>query len=492
MTSLRRVLSHGSLYSLFQALGVAVSLVSFPILTRLLTVEEYGHLALFYATLSILLSVAKCGIPTSFVRSYAAVSREPRNVQSELYTNALGAALGITALADIAFGGALFTVGSYFERQLAYVLVLVIVFIPVQALSDLLSAFLRAEQRVIALGLYGFVLRAGSVATGVVCAIALQPGLIGYLFGALVFQFTGVLLVMLWFVGRDLFHPSRMSLPGVRGLVLFGAPLLLFELSSLMNDYADRFLINHFLGPAQVGTYSVGYNLATYVQGLVTAPLWMAIFPMYTKMWETEGPQATSQFLRNLLEYYVRGAVLLVVIVSLVSRELIELLATAKYASAAEITPYVIVSVLIYGSTHITAAGFYLVRDTKTVALLTVAGAALNIVANLLLIPSYGILGAAYATLFSYLALTLAISIRANRLVPVPWPIRVTVTSILVGLVAFLAARIAVPANLLAALASKSVVATIVYAGFLTLADRSLRQAILASAAELLRRVRSR
>jgi hypothetical protein len=46
VSALRRAFTQGSLYTLFQGLGMAVSLISFPILTRILPVEEYSNLAI--------------------------------------------------------------------------------------------------------------------------------------------------------------------------------------------------------------------------------------------------------------------------------------------------------------------------------------------------------------------------------------------------------------------------------------------------------------
>jgi O-antigen/teichoic acid export membrane protein len=274
-----------------------------------------------------------------------------------------------------------------------------------------------------------------------------------------------------------------------RQLLIFGVPLLLFEMSSLVNDYADRFLIRHFLGSAQVGIYSVGYNFATYVQGLVTAPLWMSIFPIYTKIWETDGPEKTSEFLNVFLNYYLALAVLIIAGVSVTSRELITLLASSKFAAAASVTPFVIASVMLYGTTHITAAGFYLVKRTKTIALLTLSCALINILINLVLIPSYGILGAAYATVISYLILTALITIFSRDLLRVPWPLRSLATYVGAATVsAFMAIHIEHP-NLFVSLAIKSIAITASYAIIVLSLDRRLRKTVVSLGTGLYRRL---
>jgi len=471
---------------------MAVSLISFPFLTRLLTVEEYGYLALFNATLSMMLSLAKCGMPTAFIRSYANVAHAPPDARAALYTNALGASVVLAIGITVVYALALFMFGDYLGPTLTHILLFGALFILVQDLRDLYAAFFRAEERVATLSTVNLVIRAGSVAAGIVAAVLLVPGLTGYLLGMLAFEALVVAVLTVFFTRRGRFQLPRLAASTMRQLILFGAPLLLFELSSLINLYADRFLINHFLGSAQVGIYSVGYNLAMYVQALITAPLWMAVFPVYTKIWETEGAQKTSEFLGGLLQYYLRGAFLIATVVSLTSHELITILATAKFSAAAQITPYVIVSVLIYGATHITAAGFYLIKRTKTIAVLTIGGAAVNILVNLVFIPAWGILGAAYATTISYLILTALITSQGRALLPIRWPTRVTLICLATAATAYLAASAVAHGTVLQTLIVKSVVATTVYVAGLLLLDRALRRTVMVRGGNLVSWLRRR
>ncbi|WP_372522414.1 oligosaccharide flippase family protein [Sulfuricaulis sp.] len=491
MSALRRAFTQGSLYTLFQGLGMAVSLISFPILTRVLSVEEYGNLALFNATVSILMSAAKCGITTSFIRSYAAVETADDSRRRQLYSSAFGASVALGLGIAVVYTIVIFFLGDYFGRALTTILLFAGLPILIGDLRDLFFAFLRAQEKVLTLSLVGLVMRVGSVTTGILACVMLLGGLTGYIVGVIAFEATLVLLLGLHFARRGLFSLRQVS-PSVAGqLLVFGAPLLLFELSSLVNDNADRFLINHFLGSAQVGIYSVGYNFAMYVQGMITAPLWMTIFPIYTKIWETEGPAKTSEFLVVVLKYYLALAILIIVGVSVTSRELITLLATDKFAAAASITPFVIISVMLYGTTHITAAGFYLAKRTKTIAALTLSCALVNILINLVLIPSYGILGAAYATVASYFILTVLVTAFSRDLLHVKWPLRSLAIYVAAAAVsAFMAIHVEHP-NLFVSLILKSFVTTASYAIIVLVLDRGLRETVVRLGTGLYRKRRA-
>lgn len=455
---------------------MAASLISFPFLTRILSVEEYGNFALFNATVSILLSMAKCGITTSFIRSYAGVAAADDDRRRQLYSSAIGISIALALSIVIVYTVAIFLLDDYFGHALTTVLLFAGLPILIRDARDLFFAFLRAEEKVMTLSVLGLVIGIGSVATGILFCVVVLRGLMGYIVGTIAFEAVIVLVFGLHFARRGVFGLHFVSRSLASQLLIFGAPLLLFDLSSLVNGYADRFLISHFLGSAQVGIYSVGYNFATYVQGIITAPLWMTIFPIYTKIWETDGSAKTTEFLNLFLNYYLALAILVIVGVMVTSRELITLLATDKFAAAASITPLVITSVMLYGTTHITAAGFYLAKRTKTIAMLTLGCALINILLNLVLIPSYGILGAAYATVASYFILTVLVTSFSRNLLRVKWPLRSLTIYLGAAMVsAFMAIHVEHP-NLFISLVFKSSVITASYAIIVLSLDHHLRE----------------
>ena len=54
-------------------------------------------------------------------------------------------------------------------------------------------------------------------------------------------------------------------------------------------------------------------------------------------------------------------------------------------------------------------AGIYIEEKTKYLPYVTLLGAAINVVANIVLIPYFSLTGAAYATLFSYLSMCVSL-----------------------------------------------------------------------------------
>ena len=141
----------------------------------------------------------------------------------------------------------------------------------------------------------------------------------------------------------------------------------------------------------------------------------MAIFPIYTKLFEDDGKEATAEFLEVLLKYYACLVILILCFAVVLSEEVIVLLASGKFAESARIVPVVLSSIVINGTYHMTGAGFFLYARTKQIGVYVAACAVGNVMLNALLIPRYGILGAAWSTLVSYLVLTILITVKSRK-----------------------------------------------------------------------------
>jgi O-antigen/teichoic acid export membrane protein len=85
-------------------------------------------------------------------------------------------------------------------------------------------------------------------------------------------------------------------------------------------------------------------------------------------------------------------------------------LASQKYAEAYKVLPYIIIGHGVYASTVILNSGLFIRKKTYLYTLIMMLACILNIILNLILIPSFGIIGAAQATLISYICYAIAIT----------------------------------------------------------------------------------
>jgi O-antigen/teichoic acid export membrane protein len=85
--------------------------------------------------------------------------------------------------------------------------------------------------------------------------------------------------------------------------------------------------------------------------------------------------------------------------------------------------PVVLAGYVFLGISTNISAGFYIEKKTALVPVGTFIGAVINIAANYVLIPRLGMIGAAWATFFAYLAMTMTVYILVERIYPIHYEI---------------------------------------------------------------------
>jgi O-antigen/teichoic acid export membrane protein len=480
MSLTRKALGHTLVFASFRAIGLAISFVSFPVLTRQLSISEYGSLALINASVTMLAAVAKCGLGMAMLRQYPSTESDPARQRA-----LVGAAFwGTLLIWVVATGIYLLLVSRYIRAaaQLDVILAsLVAIMAASTAMNDLFSALLRARDQVFKSSIFGTGLSVASVSVGLICLALAERKLFAFCAGSVCAELT--ILAVAW--GREMFAgrltPTRAMTVDARALFAFGFPLVLFEFSSLAMNQVDRFQIAHLIGLDAVGLYSVGYNIASYTQTLTTWPMWMALYPIYTRLWETEGEQAVSKFLSSCTHALMAASCAIVMCAVIGSADAIHILASDKFAAAATVLPIVCAAMMINGLTHLLGAGFYLKRNTAILAGIAAVAAVLKAGLNLWMIPAWGIVGAAMSTLLVYFLMTAAIALIARRMLAVYWSARRLLSYIAAAaVVAWIAMRIVIESPWLE-LVARGAIALPLYVGIVLLVDRPLREFALAT-----------
>jgi O-antigen/teichoic acid export membrane protein len=260
--------------------------------------------------------------------------------------------------------------------------------------------------------------------------------------------------------------------------LVFGLPMIIFEFSTLILDSGDRILIQHYLGSVSLGYYSAAYNVATYCQELVQAPLNLALVPMYVKLWTTKGREETQAFLSRALDDFLMIAIGVICAAVVCSRDALILLASARYERAAGLVPVLISGLMLYTLVIFFYPGLYLEKRTRTMAALVASASILNIILNIVLLPRMGLIGAVYATLASY-AFLVAITVKASlRILPLHIRLGALMRYVAAGIAAMALASPLQFGRPIAGVAIRGFVSVAAYGFFLWCLDQRFRRLI--------------
>ena len=288
---------------------------------------------------------------------------------------------------------------------------------------------------------------------------------------------------------------QRFELSAVKRMAAFGLPLGIVGMATATIGISDRYLLALLLGVDAAGSYAAPYELAQRSLQIVMLSAFLAISPTIFRSYELgDHSQFREQLLqqaRLILVTALPMATIMAASAPLIGRLLF---GVAFRDAAALLIPWIIAATLIQGITsYYYSYCFTLAKRTVANAVIVGVAAVLNIALNLLLIPLFGALGAAYATLASFV-FVLAVTLVATRYwLALPWP---TVDMLKIGGVCLVSAPLvgfAARADdlLLAIIATGA--ATTVLAGLLLASDAAGSRGLAADlVADLRRRMTAR
>jgi len=383
--------------------------ITLPVLTRLLTTEQYGILSLATTTIMLWVVFAKAGLSEGIFRYYRSYS-ETQEKLIEFSSTVLIRGLILSVLTFGVYFVMLFVFKEKLKIENEYVACFVIIafFILIRPLDNIVSNLMIVTGKTIFLNVIGFMAKIVSFCLSLFFFFYIVKGIYGYLIGSLLSEVVLTIVLFYWFFKNYTIDVRKSSWPLAGKLIKFGAPLLLTELSYLLLSYADRYMIIAYRGEDALGIYSVGYNIAMYISDGLIFALSYTIVPIFVEMYEKKGRQETEAFLNKCMYYVLVSVIIMTFGYFPIARDLFTTLASNKYGDAAVFSPIILISNFILGlSTNMLNAGLYLEKKSVRILVNMLIALIINIILNVILIPQYGVIGAAIATLLACIALAI-------------------------------------------------------------------------------------
>jgi O-antigen/teichoic acid export membrane protein len=285
----------------------------------------------------------------------------------------------------------------------------VVLIIPVMVVSSIVQAVVRASERSGVVMVTKVVGRGLELALVLGFVILLQRSAFAVYGGRLL---AGVLVLayfVYWAFRHLKFSSSALNLAAMGTALLYGLPLMANEFASMVLVAVDRVLLKEITGDfAIVGIYTIGYTLAMQVNMFMNATLWEAFVPVANRIYETGGDTEVIALKNRVLLPMTYASFGVAVMLLVIGQDLLVGLSSPRKAASGAVFVVVGTTMALYPLFDVAGYGLLLRKRSALVFALTFGAAALNIGANLVLIPLYGYMGAAWATVVSYVALSIA------------------------------------------------------------------------------------
>jgi O-antigen/teichoic acid export membrane protein len=420
------LLGRGSAYAAGVVVQIAVAGLALPVVTRLVRPEAFGLIATALIVTNLLAVTVDLGLSRAVMRRYFRGAAGPCEAR-RLLTLTVLVTVAVTVVIDVA--------GPAWSRIFADVpygteLRVAVWGAAAVAVRNGAQSILRAEDRT---GWYLAMMMlstAGAQVLGVVLLWSSGGVPAAYLGGLAAGAAVAALVGLV--VSRATPALARHDVAGW-GL-RFAGPVLVAEASAVAIWFGDRVIIERLLGLEAVGRYQIAYTL-----GAVTLMITMAISQAWAPLIHAAAPgdrgRFTAQSRRGLLQVVGYAAVAL----GLASPLGLVILAPSSYEPT-NLVP--VVAVVAAAALPLVAqqAATHLIADAERTSLLASRGllaVVLNLSLNVVLVPVVGLLGAAVATLLTYVGYAVLVTRAASAIAGAESPLmRSTWISVGVGVVA--------------------------------------------------------
>jgi O-antigen/teichoic acid export membrane protein len=207
----------------------------------------------------------------------------------------------------------------------------------------------------------------------------------------------------------------------VADLLRFALPFLPAGLCSFILQYGDRFFLLYWHGEEEVGVYGLGYKVALAVGTFSLTPLHMVWSArMFKAAAAPDAPQVFGRAFTRMLSAFV----LVGLAACLFQEEAALVLGGRAYAGAARVVAPVVLADFFLCAAVLMDAGFYVRRRTELKLGITLSAAVVILVLYAVLVPPYGAMGGAWATLGGFAFMAVCTWRTAQAIFPVEyeWP----------------------------------------------------------------------
>lgn len=394
-------------------LGIAVACI-YPIL---LSRDEYGRLDVIFSLTALFTTLLYAGMDMALQRFYYEYEAElqRRRLVSTVFCSVVGFTL--IAVAVLLLGSKPLALWLYRDPRYVLYFRLLLCGMPFVMMNSIQLIVLRLERRI---GAFVVLTTANLVTTaafGMSSILFFGTGtsgvLLGIIFGNLATSAAGM-----WINRREI---CCKPLPGqMRKLMNIGLPLVISGTAVWLIGYVNRPILVHMVEADELGLYAIANGAAGMIALLIGA--FRIAWPPFA--FSIMGRKGSKDVYGHALTLFTVVGAIIAASASLFSSHaltFVNFYTRKDWSGAAPAIGPLAIGIVFSTMYFVVQTGAFIARRTSIIALTMGIAAAANIMLNFLLIPRFGILGAAMATALGYLAALIALYAVAQRLVPIPY-----------------------------------------------------------------------
>lgn len=385
----KKLASNTLIFTVGKFVSKLIVIFMLPFYTAYLSSAEYSTADLITNLCNLLLPLACLGVSEGIFRNAAAKDED----KEAFFTN------GILLML---IGGAAFVILSpllYLTGYFNDFVWLIICYVLSSNLHSVCSQYVCAIGKTKFFAAQGVLNTFLTVVLNIVFLVGFDMGIIGYVLSIVLADFITTLVVI--FVGRlyFAFKIRKISRRVMRDLLRFCLPLVPSVVFWWITGVSDRYMVAFMKGDEMNGLYTAAYKIPTLLTYVVT---------IFNDAWklsafsESDDREKCARFYSDVYKYYVAVMFVGGGCLAVTAQIFAKILFAESYFASWIYIPILAAATVFCSLDTFLGSVYQTVKRTSMSLYTSVAGAAINVGLNLLLIPSYGAIGASIATFASY------------------------------------------------------------------------------------------
>jgi O-antigen/teichoic acid export membrane protein len=400
------------IYTFSNVLNASIPFILLPLLTHYLKAEDYGILTNFNALVNLLIPFIGVNLMSSLQIIYVKRNQEFSSyVSSGIFLNFL-----LTICVSLIVIAARTSI-----HELTGIPVNFIVFLTLYAfynnIVEILLSIWRIEDKPILYGIFRILRTLLEFAIAVVLIVVYDYHFEGSIYAISISYGLGAAVAFILLLRRKLFG-LNFKLEHIKHQLAYGLPLIPHVLSSVAILYTDKLMLSSLVNIHSNGVFSVGFTIGQII-GLLQNSFNQAWVPWVFGILKKNDEHGKLRIVRYTYLYII--CILFAVVVLWLFTPIIYRFIGNDFNSSISVVIWIALGFAFNGMYKMISVYYFYLEKTRLLALISFITALVNIGVNFILIPKFGILGAALSTMaamFIQFALTFLWSL---RIIQMPW-----------------------------------------------------------------------
>lgn len=420
LDKLKRTVKHSAIFALGKIGAKLVGFVLLPIYTRELSTAQYGILALLEMADLLGGHVLSLSLQNALFRWHALAEEEHKKGGYVFTLTVFLLGVSLLNLVLVLPGRAYISQFLFETPEYGAYIIYLLISIILQNLGRIPFTLLRIEEKSLRFAVLVGLQFAISLVLNIYFVAFLKWGIEGVLLAQVLSSGAVLAALLPYWLKRMYFRFEGREL---KQMLAYSYPIMFAAIAATVLSLGDRFLLTRLSTLSEVGLYSLGYKFTNIIKVFIIDSFLMGL-PIigWQVVRENQQPQ---RFFSKTLTYFVFFLLWLGLLLSAYAKGIIHLFAVdSAYWDAHRVVPLLSVGAVLMGIQRVFFFQLEIPRKTQYIPLLVGGAALLNVALNLLLIPYFAMMGAAYANVLSNLATVLAAYYVVQKFYPVRYELK--------------------------------------------------------------------